>query len=54
MNLNCDNIHRDNDLRWDPLYRDVIKCTRTERKFKVDFLENKVPPFHPVYIILYN
>ena len=40
-NLNCDNIHRDSDLQWDPLWRDVIKCTRTERKFKVDFLENK-------------
>ena len=23
------------------LERDVIKCTRTERKFKADFLENK-------------
>ena len=40
-NLNCDSIHRDNDPQWDPLYRDVIKCTRTERKFKVDFLEKR-------------
>ena len=31
---------RYNDLQWD-LSKRSTKCTRTERKFKIDFLENK-------------
>ena len=48
-------IHKLTAYGWhrDPFNYDIVKCMRTRRKFKIDFLESKASSGKNVFYIFY-